>query len=244
MRDDRILEPAVDKIRVALQDAVREALKTRPDGAHLTYVGGVFGRQVGAPFEQYVNFLVLQEKANIPSSMRKMLPFIREYCSDLFELIEQAGGTYLIRERGKEPLDVSQLSIDESLRVTFKKSIWLAFVRPLPEGQRRYLNLGDHPGFTDLTPEAVASPEWKEIDRKFIVGVPLGSRIDAHLVREAITRWARESDIEISQLTLSELDATLSRPRLSDLARIVAALPPELASRWMIPAEILRYLKN
>ena len=237
-------DPAIEKIRSILHGVVGEALKTRPEGAHLTFVGGLFGKDQGAPFEQFVNFIVLQDKVNIPPTKRKMLPFIQQYCQDLFELSRLPDGAVIIKERSQAVPDTTlgRPTEDEPRRLNFQKSIWVAFVRPLLPDRRRFLNVGERPGYTDLELDKSPLPDWKEVDRKFIAGVTYGSPIDGHAVRDAIVGWARENDVDLSRLTISELGD--SKPRLADLARIIDALPSELASRWLIPAEVLRHLRK
>jgi hypothetical protein len=239
----------IEQIRSLLVEIVKQGLLVRPDGVHLTYVGSQFGRRAGAPFEQYVTFVALQEKANIPPARRKMVPFIKEYCADLFDITEQPNGSVIIRERKaaeapaeKDPQGATPFRIHN---LTFKKSIWLAFIRPLKNGYRRFLNISERAGFTDISLAEVPPDDWKPVDQKFILGIPLNSPIDGQAVREMLGQWADESHIELEQLTEAEAGReNLLRPTLADLSRIVEALPSELATRWLIPAEILRHLRK
>lgn len=238
-------DPAIEQIRALLRSTVQEALQTRPDGAHLTFVGGLFGKQVGAPFEQYVNYIVLQEKTNIPPAKRKMLPFLKEYCDDLFELSRLPEGSVIIRERSPAAVeDLTNQESDDVHKLVFQKSIWLAFVRPLPLDRRRFLNIGDRLGYTDFDLTTTAPEGWKELERKYILGIPYGSIIDGQAVREAIARWANDNEVQLAKLTVKDFEPPVHRPSLTELARIVDALPPELASRWLIPAEVLRHLRK
>lgn len=238
------LPNAVEEVRNTLMQIVQDGSQQRPEGVHLTWLGGEFARRKSAPFEQYVNFLVMRDNAAIPLTSRKMAPFIARYCSDLFELAQLAEQTYTVRLR-QTPSDASSVLPEkaegnqESRK--FKRGIWPAFIRPLEEGRRRFINL-DQFIFTD----AVRKPRgsWKEVKSEYIASISADLPVDSLKIQGAIAQWAEDNEVEVDHLLASDIDNANEGPSVSDLIRIIHGLPHSVSANWDIPADVLRHLRN
>ncbi|MEG8223193.1 hypothetical protein OSJ57_21670 [Sphingomonas sp. HH69] len=240
MSDD---QSTIDNIRATLREIILEGLDRKPGGVHLTFLGSSFARQKKMPFEQYVNVLTVQGQIDIPQSARKMIPFIETYCTDIFEIDREIVGseTIKLKQSGKDgsSSEISPASVFTNHK--FSKAIWAAFVRPLPAEYKRFISL-DTLGFSDLKRKP-SSGLWVEIKRNFITETPMDQPIDGPLVQARIGEWASENNIPIETLIDRSAAASFDRPSISDLMRIIAALPSDVAARWLIPADVFLNLE-
>ena len=233
-------QPALEDVRSALVSIVQDGLKSRPDGVHLTYVGAEFARRMNAPFEQYLNVLAVQKQVDVPFSCRKMAPFLERYCLDVFDLLKNANGSILLRTK-EQVTDADDVFVQSGTYHRFKKAVFVAFIRPLKDEVRRFLNL-DTLGFTDAKRKPAGEP-WLEIPRAYITETPLDQPIDGAAVQSKMSAWMKENNLDISVF----LDAAYkpdSASSLDDLIRVIHSLPREVCSRWNIPADVIRVLSS
>ncbi len=239
MADDNL---GLEEVRSALLEIVSEGLDGRPAGVHLTYVGAEFARRKNAPFEQFINVLAVQDKLNVPNSARKMVPFIEKYCSDLFEIDRSVVGAELLKLKGPlvEIADFPAVALPGQ---KYKKAVWAAFIRPLSLEYRRFLSM-DTLGFTDVKRKPTGDL-WIEIRREFITETPIDRPINGPLVQARIGEWAAANSVNLDILVDSSPSGSFGsdKPHITDLIRIISALPPEVAARWMIPSEVLLNLQ-
>jgi hypothetical protein len=233
-------QQALDEVRSTLLEITRDGLQSRPDGVLLTYVGTEWVKRKNAPFEQYLTILAIQQKLNAPPAARKMVPFIQSYCSDLFELSKTQSGIEVLRLKDSD-------QSDNAVRATtfsnhkFKKAVWAAFLRPLPEGYKRFLSI-DTLGFTDVKRKP-GGGVWVEIPRDLITETPMDQPIDGPLVQARVTEWIERNNLDVEVLLDLTPAGDFGRPTLGDLIRIIDALPETVSARWMIPADVLRNLR-
>jgi hypothetical protein len=234
-------QPAIEEIRNLLVAIVQEGLKARPEGVHLTYIGAEFAKRVNAPFEQYLNVLAVQQKLDVPISCRKMAPFIQRYCVDLFDLVKNPDGSVLLRS--KQGLhDVEELPAAPPVYHRFKKAFFVAFIRPLREDARRFLNL-DTLGFTDAKRKPPGEV-WLEISRQYITETPIDEPIDGAAVQGKVADWIEDNGLESDVFIDHSHKASSADGALEDLLKIIDSLPSDVCSRWSIPAEVLRALRR
>lgn len=239
MADEQL---GLEDVRSTLVEIVTRGLENRPDGVHLTYVGSEFARRKNVAFEQYLNFLAIQGRLDVPSSARKMVPFIDRYCGDLFEVDHPKTGTELLRLKRTQDKR-TEITIQPAPNHKYKKPVWAAFIRPLAADYRRFLSI-DNFGFTDAKRKP-AGDVWVEIKRDFISETPIEEPIDGPLVQARISEWAIENNVDLNVLVDSSPTASFDRakPSTRDLVRIIRALPPQVAAKWLIPAEVLLTLE-
>jgi hypothetical protein len=248
-------EATIATLRQTLLEIVREGEAERPNGVHLTHVGGQFAKRMGAPFESYLTFLALNRELILSPLDRKMVPFIEKYCADLFNIDRPGDGIVRLTVRNNDPQDGEDVSPPPGPTVAYgehmpryRKAAWLAFVRPLPAGLRRLLFLEDGgAAFTDL-PEDAAEPDVQagryEIDRKFVVGIPQNQPIDGPSVHNAIQNWLAESRAPLDRMLETDAKGADRGPTVTDLIRVIGALSPDVAGRWLIPAAVLLQLRK
>lgn len=234
---------ALDDIRGTLLDIAQSGLVSRPTGVHLPYIGVEFAKRKNAPFEQYLNVLAVQHQLDVPISARKLVPFIERYCSDLFMLTKSPGGPQVVTlaNRSDDPADYPTRIFSQH---KYKKAVWAAFIRPLPEDYKRYLNV-DTLGFTDAKRKP-AGDIWIEIPRDLITETPMNQPIDGPLVQANIGSWISQHEIDtnvlLDQSASGAFDRATDRASVEDLLRIINALPRDICIRWLIPAEVFRAL--
>ena len=234
-------QSGLEDVRSTLIEIAQEGSTARPDGVALTYIGSEFVKRKNAPFEQYMNFLAVQNGLNIPSSARKMIPFIRTYCSDIFVIEHTATGTDLLKLKGEIAPAVDE-KVVSAPNFKYKKAVWAAFIRPLPDGFKRYLDM-DTLGFTDGKRKPPGGV-WLEIKREFITETPMSEPIDGPLVQAKIGAWVSDNNVNVEVLLDRSPAGQFERPSLADLMRIIDSLPDHVTRGWTIPAEVLRHLKG
>lgn len=229
-------------VRATLLEIVSNGMQTRPGPVYLTYVGSEFARKKNAAFEQYMNVLSVQNKITIPISSRKMIPFIENYCSDIFSVKRDSASAETISLMISGEAEAALGDGASSSNHKFQKSVWAAFIRPLPDGFRRFLNIDTH-GFSDYKRKP-SSGIWLEISRDLITPTPIDQPVPGPLVQARIGEWAAANGLDVESLVDQAPQASFTRSRLGlpDLLAIIGELPPELASRWKIPADILLFL--
>lgn len=231
---------SIDSIKAYLAGVVATAAKNRGPKVELTYVGGEFRKMAGLPFEHHLNMLAEQEALNVPKPKRKLADFIETYCADLIDRERSTAGTWLVFPRdltGPAEPSPSQASSPAMLR--FKPAVWAAFLRPVAAGHR-YLNL-EQIGFTDAD-EMPAGGLWKEIERRFVLGIAPNDPVDGAKVQRQIEAWASEAAVPISLLMVS-VPKDVARP-LRELLDLIDTLPIDLAMSWSIPAAVLKHLSR
>jgi hypothetical protein len=234
---------AIEEIKAILLHIVRDGLKDRPDGVHLTWVGGEFARRKAAPFEQYVNFLVMRDSAPIPLSARKMAPFIQKYCLDVFDLRQLAEQTYVVRltTSSSVPSNNAGEPTPTVESKKFKRGIWPAFIRPIEEGKRRFVNL-DQFVFTDAARKPRGN--WMEVGSQFVASLSADAPVDSLGIQTKISAWADDNGVLIDNLLATDIETANEGPSVSDLIRIIHGLPHSVSQNWSIPADVLRHLRN
>jgi hypothetical protein len=232
----------IEDVRLTLQEIVRAGLETRPNGVHLTYIGSEFIRRKRAPFEQYLTVLSINGDISIPVQDRKLTQFIEKHCKDILSISKNEKESLLISIKD-ENLEKSLLSNSEasptSADYRFKKSVWAAFVRPLPEGFQRYLSL-DNFGFTDAKEKPDGT--WLEIEKLHINETPTTEAIDGPKTQALIQDWSSKNKISMKTLIEPARSKRNSQSDLDSLLGIIERLPSELAQRWLIPADVLKHL--
>jgi hypothetical protein len=231
----------LEDVRSTLLEIVTHGLANRPDGVHLTYVGAEFAKRKNVAFEQYLNILAVQGKVALPPSSRKMVPFIERFCSDLFDIKHPKTGTELLQLRPAADRQSDPVAALPNHK--YKKGVWAAFIRPLATDYRRFLNM-ENLGFTDVKRKPPGEV-WLEIKREFISETPIDEPIDGPLVQGRISDWALSNHVDLDALIDSSPSASFDRkrPSVRDLVRIIKAMPPEVAAKWEIPAEVLLHLE-
>lgn len=247
MLDDKpiSLEFFIADIKAKIVEIIGNSQVTRPGPVLMTYVGSQFVREKGVPFDQFLNFVALQNNLNLPLKNRKMVPFVRAYCGDRVIIGEDQDGTLtadLLPDSEPRNEEVEAAG-SEHAGDRFKKGVWLAFIRPLEPGKRRYLNLNDRAGFTDMAGEA-SDPAWKEVDRRSVLGIPQSSPVDPQAVIAKIVAWAKETNVPLADLREPKTVSRAKYATLADLVRIVEALPSEVAAKWKIPADVILHLRK
>jgi hypothetical protein len=223
-------------------DLIREGLERRPEGVVLTYIGAQFSKLTGASFEQYLNHLSLSGRAEVPHGSRKLVPFIESFLRDRVLLtrdpIKGTDVAQLIVTNGFEAVGPAR-AVDAIRK--YKRPVWAAFVRPLPDGYRRFLNV-EEMEFKDAErkPNGTA---WKEIPKLLIAGIPIDQPIDGPLVQANIGKWAASTDTDLDMLSAQDGFDTVFGPSIYDLQKIINALPTDVSVRWSIPADVIRYLR-
>jgi hypothetical protein len=242
---DLIELASIEDIISEIVNIIRVSQASRPGPVQMTYVGGQFGKIVGVPFEQYVNYIALSKRVDIPRQHRKMVPFIKAYSGGRLIVEELPSGTFTIdeAEAAAPPGESNEAPLAADRQIRFKKGVWLAFIRPLEAGKRRYLNLNDRAGFTDV-PGAASDPAWKEVERSYILGIPQDQLIDPPQVVAQITAWAQQKDIPLGDLHERAIAPRLKSASLADLARIIDCLPSDVTAQWFIPADVIRHLRK
>ena len=232
---------AMSDVIATLVDIVKAGVAKRPDGVHLTWVGGEFAKIKKASFEQYVNHVVISDGIDIPLPQRKMALFIREYCNKSLTLKETSNQNYLVNilnSPSSEDIDFEPIRINNAQR-RFKKGIWPAFIRPIAAGKHRYIDI-ERFLFSDED-TLLHDSHLKEVRQPFVAGIPVGDPFNTADVEDLIEKWCAEIGVPIESLTASAPIDTA--PTLLDLARIIRSLPASLSASWMIPADVLRHLK-
>jgi hypothetical protein len=238
---------AIEDLRETLLRIIKNGLAKRPEGVHLTWLGGEFTRLKSAPFEQYVNFVVMRDNLSIPPLHRKMAPFIAEYCSDILHLNQVSDQTYTVTIREEEQA-APEAEARSALRnetkaesVKIKQGVWPAFIKPVEQGKRRYLNLEQFV-FTDVTRKPAG--KWKEVKQEYIAALGPSEPIDSLAIQGEIRRWAGDNNVPLETLVETAIDAANEGPSVSDLVRIIRSLPQSVTTNWNIPAEVLRHLRS
>lgn len=243
--------PTIDSLKSDLLEIVRLGQITRPEGVHLSWVGSEFNKRKGATFETFLSYLAIQNATvDIPHTQRKLGEFLRGQCADIVDIELPSNGSMIIREKLRYPTTAPVRSSDAAM-VTggsgsntprFRKGVWSAFIRQVEVGRFRNLNLRTG-NFID-SEAVVQGEEWKEIDRAYIIGYAPDEPIDANLVQQKIEQWATAVGVDTHQIIAGEAVSDAKKPSLTDLARIIETLPANVASSWMIPAEVLRHLRR
>lgn len=240
-------EPVVDEtseleaIRKPLLEAVRLADQERPGAAHMPQVGLYFRKLTDVPFEQFVNLRVLQFGAKIPNPKRKMVPFIQAYLADEVELTVQGNGTTTVKLKSKPAQPDAEPATTGA--PIYQRSVWVAFIRPLPAGHRRFVKLGEHLGFTDLPAATAPEAGWLEVLPAEILGAAADEEVDSRAVHRAINAWLVRTGVSAEAVTVKQRPQR-SRARLDQLIALIESLPPEVAATWQIPASVLISLKD
>lgn len=236
--------PSLESARSVLLSIIRDKQGEYPKGVRSTQVGAEFSKRTGVPFEPYINAAVLVEGIDVPSTHRKMRPFIERYCKDIIEYVPDTSGNGFVRELKADsgtaggPVPGSDAPIPR-----YRKSVWLAFVRPLPPGLKRYINLGDRAGFTDIAAKDTPEQGWLEVEREFIAAIPPDKPIDATLVQAGLSAWMTRHNVEVAKLLEPDL-VSGRKASVADLIRIIDALPDPIASEWKIPAVVIKHLSK
>jgi hypothetical protein len=238
------IDDPIQDVRDTILGIVRGGIEQRPDGVHLTFVGAQFARIKGLSFEQYMGFLDYSKRAIIPIEQRKLLPFISSNLGDFLSIVRdsETGSEKVVMLHQPDPKSAGLSSFAISSTTRFKRPVWAAFVRPLPEGYRRFVNLGDVT-FKDASRKPNGT-DWIEVEAQYIVQTPVGEAINGPLVQANIGEWAREKSIDIENFVSDESSDLLSGASLSDLVKIIRALPIDVTQRWSIPADVFRHLKT
>lgn len=235
---------SIESIRTYLAGAIGAASQARSGApVRLTFIGGEFRKAVGAPFEEHLNRLADEKLVSLPRSSRKLATFVKVHCSDLIALDEDAGGIHFVspaaaEQHGRQPLP-EPVQTTASLR--FNRAVWAAFIRPL-EGRRRFLNL-DKIGFTDAA-EPPPGEGWREIEARFVLGLPARAPVDGIRLQRNIEDWATHAGVPVSTLVLEQKTPTRKRTRLDHLLELIDLLPTSVAATWSIPASVLIHLND
>ena len=229
----------VAAVKERLLEACREAERERPAPYHLTRVGNLFSKSAGVPFEQFVNFQVLQQAANIPPSKRKMAPFIQAYCRDELVLVHAENGDVTVSFK-RDPT-ASKETVPRN--VIYQKPVWVAFIRPIAPGKRRYLKVGENTGFVDLGPADSPEPGWLEIMPSDTLGAAPDAKVDPAAVQNNLAAWLQRVGLDPAAIEVKPTNPrTLSR--LETLYGLIDSLPTHVVERWQIPASVLAHLRD
>lgn len=233
---------SIEGIKAFLAGLITAASDNRNgEPVRLTYVGGEFAKAVGMPFEKHVAAIADLGQVVVPRTQRKLAPFVQAYCKDILALTE-ISGVYFVSPHG--------LVGDHSVRSTasrvpatlrFHRAVWTAFIRPL-DGRRRFLNL-DKIGFTD-TADSPVEGNWHEINERFILGLTPNAPVDGVELQTRIEQWANEAGISLSQLIMGPKPPREVSRKIDQLFEIIDSLPAPLAASWLIPAALLKHLRD
>jgi hypothetical protein len=233
---------SIESIRTYLAGAVGAASQARSGSpVRLTFIGGEFRKSVGAPFEEHVNRLADRGLVSLPRSRRKLAPFVETHCRDLLSLQEEAGGIHFVSPAVAPPPGEQQHTSSAVAPLRFNRAVWAAFIRPL-EGRRRFLNL-DKIGFTDAA-DPPPGGDWREIEPRFVLGLPAHAPIDGDKLQAHIVEWAAQAGVPLSVLLLEQKASVRKRTRLDQLLDVVDLLPQSIAASWVIPVSVLTYLRD
>lgn len=234
---------SIESIKIYLAGLVAAASDNRGGApVRLTYVGGEFAKTVGMPFEQHVSALADSGQLTVPRTCRKLAPFVRAYCEDIFAVSEDPAGVYFVAPLGPGGEGAPRAAPPRlAPMLRFHRAIWAAFIRPL-DGKRRFLNL-DKIGFTDAA-EPPADGNWREIEERFVLGLAPGAAIDGAVLQSRIEEWSRETGVALSRLVIGARPSKAPGRQLDQLLEIIDALPAALAASWHIPAAVLKHLRD
>ncbi len=241
--EDMIELASIEEIIKEILDIVRKGQVRRQGPVHMTYVGGQFTKRAGLPFEQYMNYVALSHRIDVPREFRKLVPFIKKYAKSNLIVNDLGDGIFTIDEVLPSTPDVNLPSSVDDKHPRYKKGVWLAFIRPLEHNKRRYLNLSDRAGFTDILGDP-SDDSWKEVGKDHILAIPQDQPVDPKAVIDKITSWALEIGIPLDSLHESEITTRFRKPTLSDLAKIIDSLPNEVTEKWHIPADVIKHLQR
>ena len=233
-------QEGLEDVRSTLVDIVASGGHARPGPVHMTYVGSEFARRKKVAFESYLNVLAVQNQIAVPISARKMIPFIESYCADLFDLKREPVGSETIVLKPQDGDATVGIVVHPNHK--YQKAIWAAFIRPLPDDYRRFINM-DTRGFSDVKRKPLGGV-WVEIPRALLTPTPIDQPVPGPLVQARISEWATANGLNIESLVDQAPSASFNRPKMNDLLQIIASLPPELAARWTIPSDVLLYLMS
>lgn len=233
---------SIESIKSYLAGLVGAASANRNnEPVRLTYIGGEFAKAVGCPFEKHITALVDKAAIAVPKTSRKLAPFVEAYCGDILSLTESPSGVYFIHPLGGGEVDPDRPQNQRPVaNLRFHRAVWAAFIRPL-EGSRRFLNL-DRIGYTNSA-ELPKEGNWREIEQRFVAGIPSGAPVDSSDLQARIEEWARQAEIPISSLVIGPAPHREAK-RLNQLLEIIDALPATIAASWSIPAAVLKYLRD
>jgi hypothetical protein len=157
-------------------------------------------------------------------------------------VVEDPIGVYFV-----SPLSASEgavASLPEqgtSSSLRFHRAVWAAFIRPL-ENEKRFLNL-DNIGFTNSA-EIPSGGNWREIEKRFILGVAPNAPVDGADLQSRIEEWANHADVPISKLLVGTAPSRETSRHLEQLLTIIDSIPASLLAEWSIPASVLKHLRN
>jgi hypothetical protein len=234
---------SIDSIKSYLAGLVSAAFDGRGgQPVRLTYVGGEFAKATGVTFEKHLMALAESDQIAVPHPKRKLAPFVRAYCKDIFAVTEDPPGVYFVSPLASaEGAAVRVPTPHAAATLRFHRAVWAAFIRPL-EGKRRFLNL-DNIGFSDAA-EIPTEGSWREIEERFILGVAPNSPVDGVELQSRIEEWASHAEIPFSRLVVDAKPSGGPSRHLEQLLDIIDALPSPIAAEWSIPAAVLKHLRN
>ena len=236
-----------------LSTAVKEFCTAQGTAMPLTILGNRFRYMFEKSFQQACN------EANIPAPGSKLAPFIQAFCPDLellpFEnLLDRAAARPRDMPNISHPAETSVSSRPVSMAPRYLRAFWTAFIKPLPENTRRFLNTEPAVGFQDVLDTQEPGSSQVEIQKEFIVAPDPDAALSYAQVQEKITTWMSQNQVtperfyvgksvfsgitrETASLHQGPSGAEREIPK-----RFFNLLPNEMKKRIQIPADIVEYL--
>lgn len=255
-----------------LEQEVKSHYSTANRGIVLQELGARFSRKFNHTFQDYLDFIAVASKIRIPRPLRKLEPFIRTYCSDIYlddtdrvqivalpKVHPQSTGiaaalkqiATVLTPSGKEEepkqLPAADAGLAKAQVARFARPFWVAFIRPVTDGKIRYVSNAPKVAFKDF-PEGTPSPggEWTQIETKYIVGAPEGEFIDPAVISEKIDAWAKDHTVDLASYLDKGTGQRKDRERNLEsgekLGSFLNSLPPELARRIRIPGDVIMHI--
>jgi DNA primase len=120
----------------------------------------------------------------------------------------------------------------------YNSRFWTAFAVPLPEGERRYIELAEFEFGTDAEALAASGGEVREITADFLTKVDQ-PRTPAQIA-ERITAWLETQKLDVADFLLQK--RRRAREGNSLLDRLLSALDKEQLKRTNLPLDVIRSL--
>lgn len=128
----------------------------------------------------------------------------------------------------------------------FMRGFWTAFVKRIPEGRERYLDISSTPYFEDVPKGQFAPPHLVRVDDIYILseGDLLSEAPDPELVYKKIQDWCKQYGVDERRFYVrSYRDG--SKASKADFAERLSQLSDKDLSRIMVPGDIvLKLLKE
>lgn len=236
-------------------------------GILLQELGGRFSRKFGASFQDYLDYLSVASKAEIAKGLRKMLPFIRVYCSNVrLEISDndktrvfawpkskgESGGFSIPAVRGDLKESISSDAVKQESttgtveQVKYVRPFWVAFIRPVQQGQMRFVTDSPKIFFKDFDFEQFpVGSEWKKIEQKYIVGAAEGEFADPDMIANNISSWAKDNSINLAPFLDRgghKKDHERAINAGEKLSAFLESMPPELVRRISMPGDVILHL--